>query len=98
MADLNNERAEKNNTYAARLASLDRFVLIASTVDKIIVPRESSWCVSHVSHEQIIDLRTHVTRLLLVTCLVSIGWPAARTAHMLYSACATLDLGTTSSL
>jgi len=43
LADLNNERTQKNSTYAERLSSLDQFVLIASTVDRIIVPRESSW-------------------------------------------------------
>lgn len=43
LADLNNERPVKNSTYAANMASLDAFVLVASSVDAIIVPRESSW-------------------------------------------------------
>ena len=43
LADLNNERPVKNATYAANMASLDAFVLVASSVDAIIVPRESSW-------------------------------------------------------
>ena len=44
LADLNNEAAHPpNRTYAARLEHLEAFVLVASSADTIIVPRESSW-------------------------------------------------------
>ncbi|EOD34304.1 hypothetical protein EMIHUDRAFT_449336, partial [Emiliania huxleyi CCMP1516] len=44
LADLNNEvPGRRNESYATNLASLDAFVLVSSTIDSIIVPRESQW-------------------------------------------------------
>ncbi|EGG21294.1 palmitoyl-protein thioesterase 3 [Cavenderia fasciculata] len=43
LADINNERDQKNQTYADNLSSLNAFVLSYSTVDKTIVPKESGW-------------------------------------------------------
>ncbi|GAB5372210.1 hypothetical protein AAMO2058_001645700 [Amorphochlora amoebiformis] len=43
LADVNNERAVKNSKYRDNIKSLENLVLIYSTIDKVIVPRESSW-------------------------------------------------------
>ena len=44
LADVNNEgRGPPNRTYADRMRALEAFVLVASTADTIIIPRESSW-------------------------------------------------------
>ena len=43
LADINNERAVKNQSYVDRITSLTHFVLVMSRRDTIIVPRESSW-------------------------------------------------------
>lgn len=43
LSDLNNEKPQKNTTFARNIASLDNLVLVKSEVDNIIVPRESGW-------------------------------------------------------
>lgn len=45
LADLNNERpaAQRNETYRRHLLSLESLLLVYSTVDTIIIPRESGW-------------------------------------------------------
>ena len=43
LADVNNEREEKNETYAKNLAKLERFVMVVFKGDKTVVPRESGW-------------------------------------------------------
>ncbi|KIZ02205.1 palmitoyl-protein thioesterase [Monoraphidium neglectum] len=43
LADINNERAEKNPQYADNLASLDRLVLYRFDDDTTVVPRDSAW-------------------------------------------------------
>lgn len=43
LADINNERSERNKTYAKQLASLDRFVMILFEDDQMVVPKESAW-------------------------------------------------------
>ena len=43
LADINNERAAKNATYAASLASLARLVLYRFADDVTVVPRDSAW-------------------------------------------------------
>lgn len=65
LADLNNElvdahgRPAPNRTYAKRLRSLKAFVLVISSDDTIIVPRESSWFGFYApnSTEQIVPLQ-----------------------------------------
>lgn len=42
LADVNNERAEKNAGYAARLGSLGRLVLYMFEADEMVVPKESA--------------------------------------------------------
>ena len=43
LADINNERAPKNATYAENLAQLERFVMILFGGDKTLIPKESAW-------------------------------------------------------
>jgi palmitoyl-protein thioesterase len=43
LADVNNEREEKNEEYAARLAALEKFVMVVFEDDKTVVPKESGW-------------------------------------------------------
>ena len=43
LADINNERAAKNETYASSLASLRRLVLFRFRDDVTVVPRDSAW-------------------------------------------------------
>jgi palmitoyl-protein thioesterase len=43
LADINNERAEKKAEYKARLAALEKFVMVVFEGDKTVVPKESGW-------------------------------------------------------
>ncbi|KAG8468524.1 hypothetical protein KFE25_013607 [Diacronema lutheri] len=43
LADINNERAPRNTTYTANIRSLESMLLVYSTSDTIIIPRESGW-------------------------------------------------------
>jgi palmitoyl-protein thioesterase len=43
LADINNERALKNATYAANLASLNKFAMYMFDEDKTVIPKESAW-------------------------------------------------------
>jgi len=43
LADINNERAAKNATYKANLASLNHLALAHATKDLIVVPSRSEW-------------------------------------------------------
>ncbi|KAF8543587.1 Alpha/Beta hydrolase protein [Trichophaea hybrida] len=43
LADVNNEREEKNDTYKMNLSGLERFVMFLFTEDKTVVPKESAW-------------------------------------------------------
>ena len=42
LADINNEREEKNETYTYHLSSLEKFVMIKFSEEKTVVPPESS--------------------------------------------------------
>jgi len=42
LADINNEREEKNKTYATNLSSLEKFVMIRFSEAKTVVPPDSS--------------------------------------------------------
>ena len=42
LADINNEREEKNETYVYHLSSLEKFVMIKFTEEKTVVPPDSS--------------------------------------------------------
>jgi len=43
LADVNNERKEKNATYATHLARLENFVMYVFEDDRTVVPKESGW-------------------------------------------------------
>jgi palmitoyl-protein thioesterase len=43
LADINNERKEKNKTYAKNIASLTNLVLYTFGDDKTVIPKESEW-------------------------------------------------------
>ncbi|TKA30164.1 hypothetical protein B0A50_02883 [Salinomyces thailandicus] len=43
LADINNERRVKNQTYADRMASLENFVMYVFEEDVTVIPKESGW-------------------------------------------------------
>lgn len=43
LADINNEREEKKEIYARRLAGLEKFVMYVFEDDRTVVPKESGW-------------------------------------------------------
>ena len=43
LADVNNEREEKNEAYAAKIALLEKFVMFVFDEDVTVVPRETGW-------------------------------------------------------
>lgn len=56
LADINNERTEKNATYAANLATLDNFVMYMFADDTTVIPKESAWF-TDVAGDNVTDLR-----------------------------------------
>jgi len=59
LADLNNEKSEKNETYKARMMSLNNLVLLQTTVDEIVQPPSSGWFQSYApdNDEDVVPLR-----------------------------------------
>jgi palmitoyl-protein thioesterase len=43
LADINNERKEKNALYAKNLAELENFVMVVFKSDQTVIPKESGW-------------------------------------------------------
>lgn len=43
LADVNNERSEKNATYKENLTTLERFVMFMFADDQTVVPKETAW-------------------------------------------------------
>jgi palmitoyl-protein thioesterase len=43
LADINNERELKNKSYAANLASLEKFAMYMFSEDMTVIPKESTW-------------------------------------------------------
>ncbi|PFH59917.1 hypothetical protein XA68_11716 [Ophiocordyceps unilateralis] len=56
LADINNERSVKNETYRANLASLTSFVLYMFDHDETVIPRETSWF-AEVNGSDVVPLR-----------------------------------------
>lgn len=56
LADINNEREEKNETYKQNLASLKRFVMYLFQDDETVIPKESGWF-SEVNGSSVIPLQ-----------------------------------------
>jgi palmitoyl-protein thioesterase len=58
LADINNERALKNVTYAENLASLDKFVMYVFEDDETAIPKESGWfAYTNLTNGEVTDLR-----------------------------------------
>ena len=43
LADINNERTDKNKTYAKRIAALEKFVMFVFENDTTVIPPQSGW-------------------------------------------------------
>jgi palmitoyl-protein thioesterase len=43
LSDINNEREEKNPIYKQRILDLESFVMSYSTIDEVLIPRETGW-------------------------------------------------------
>ncbi|KAH8804717.1 palmitoyl protein thioesterase [Xylogone sp. PMI_703] len=56
LADINNERETKNETYKQNLATLDRFVMYMFEEDETVIPKESGWF-AEVNGTEVIPLR-----------------------------------------
>ena len=58
LADINNERAVKNATYAKNLASLGKMVMVLFDGDETVIPKESGWFAEvNVTSEEVTALR-----------------------------------------
>lgn len=59
LADLNNERPQKNATYKANIMSLNSYLILYSTIDEIVVPTLSPWFYFYkdYSETEIVELR-----------------------------------------
>lgn len=58
LADINNERKEKNETYAKNLASLENLVMVLFDGDTTVIPKESGWFADvNVTSDEVIELR-----------------------------------------
>ncbi|KAF2722956.1 alpha/beta-hydrolase [Polychaeton citri CBS 116435] len=58
LADINNERRAKNGTYAARLSSLDSFVMFVFEDDETVIPRDSGhWAEVNATSGEVTPLR-----------------------------------------
>ena len=56
LADINNERALKNQTYKENLEKLERFVMYLFEDDETVIPKETAWF-AEVNGTEVIDLR-----------------------------------------
>ena len=58
LADVNNEREEKNEAYTKKIASLDKFAMYVFEEDITVVPRESGWFAEvNVTNREVTPLR-----------------------------------------
>ncbi|ROT43036.1 palmitoyl-protein thioesterase [Sodiomyces alkalinus F11] len=56
LADINNEREEKNATYAANMARLENFVMYMFEDDTTVIPKETAWF-EEVNGTEVVPLR-----------------------------------------
>jgi Palmitoyl protein thioesterase len=61
LADINNEREEKNETYAYHLSSLEKLVMIKFQDDKTVVPPDSSVY----PPDELIDINSGLVNIML---------------------------------
>jgi palmitoyl-protein thioesterase len=59
LADINNERALKNQTYKENLEKLKRFVMYLFEDDETVIPKETGWF-AEVNGTEVTDLRERV--------------------------------------
>jgi len=58
LADINNEREQKNATYAQNLATLEKFIMVVFDEDQTVVPKESGWFAEvNITSGKVTDLR-----------------------------------------
>ncbi|KAF2479439.1 Alpha/Beta hydrolase protein [Neohortaea acidophila] len=58
LADVNNERAEKNATYKERIAAMEKFVMFVFDEDETVVPKETGWFAEvNATSGEVTDLR-----------------------------------------
>lgn len=58
LADINNEREDKNGTYKENIASLDKFVMYMFEEDMTVIPKESGWFAqTNASSGEVTELR-----------------------------------------
>ena len=58
LADINNEREQKNATYAENLASLNKLVMYLFDDDETVIPKESAWFAqTNITSGEVTDLR-----------------------------------------
>lgn len=57
LADINNERPTKNNTYKENLKKLDRFAMYIFANDTVAIPKQSAWFGEVTAEGKVIDLK-----------------------------------------
>ena len=58
IADVNNERAQKNEQYAERIAALEKFVMFVFEEDTTVIPKETGWFAEvNATSEEVTPLR-----------------------------------------
>jgi len=65
LADLNNERSTKNETYRNRMMKLNNLVLLQTTVDDIVQPPSSGWFQSYAPNNDSYVIPLHQSDLYL---------------------------------
>lgn len=56
LADLNNEKVQKNNSYKQRFQNLEKVILIKFDSDTMIIPKETAWFQFYDKNQSLIDL------------------------------------------
>ncbi|KAK9470642.1 Alpha/Beta hydrolase protein [Dipodascopsis tothii] len=64
LADINNEREDKNETYAANMAALENFAMVLFTTDLTVVPKWSTWMAEY---DRMTDVKTPLEQRPLYT-------------------------------
>jgi palmitoyl-protein thioesterase len=56
LADLNNEKTDKNNSYKERFSNLEKVLLIKFSKDTMIIPKETAWFQFYDENKKLVDL------------------------------------------
>jgi palmitoyl-protein thioesterase len=57
LADLNNEKVEKNQNYKDRILQLEKVLLVKFNLDTMVIPKESAWFGYYDSEYNVVDLK-----------------------------------------